>query len=76
MAAVHRLKDPVASRLHWQMQIGHQFLDLAVGGDQSVVHVGRVAGGVADTRKAIDLRQRADQVGEVRGSPSAQAFTF
>ena len=36
-------------------------------GDQIVVHVGRVAGGVADPREAIDLRKVADQPRKANG---------
>ena len=64
VAAVHRLEDAVAARLHRQMQVGHQLVDLAMGGDQRVGHVRRVAGRVADALEPIDLRQRSDQVGE------------
>ena len=61
VAAVHRLEDAVAARLHRQVQIGHQLVDLAMGGNQLVGHVGRVAGRVADPLEPIELRQ-------VRGS--------
>ena len=64
VAAVHGLEDAVAARLHRQVQIGHQLVDLGVGGDQVVVHVGRVAGRVADALDAFDRRDCADQVGE------------
>ena len=64
VAAVHRLEDAVAARLHRQMQIGHQLLDLGMGGDQAVAHVGRVAGRVADALEASDPGERADEVGE------------
>ena len=48
VAAVHRFQDAVAARLHGQMEVGHQLLDLAMRGDQLGGHVGGVAGGVAD----------------------------
>ena len=67
VAAVHRLEDAVAARLHRQMEVGHQFVDLAMGGDQAVGHVGGMAGGVADALQAIDLGERADQAVEARG---------
>ena len=35
VAAVHRLEDAVAARLHRQVQIGHQLVDLAMRGDQA-----------------------------------------
>ena len=65
-----------AARLHRQVQVGHQLVDLAMGGDQRVGHVGGVAGRVADPLEAIDLRERADQVGEAARCRRAQAFTF
>src|SRR5262249_13000096 len=48
VAAVHRLEDAIGARLHRQVQVWHELGVVAVGGDQLVRHVGRVAGGVAD----------------------------
>ena len=62
--AVHRRQDPVRAGLHRQMQVGHQLGDIAVGCDQVVVHVARMAGGVADALDAIDCRQGLDQAGQ------------
>ena len=41
---VHRRQHPVRTRLHRQVQIGHQLLHLAVSGDQVVIHVESDAG--------------------------------
>ena len=76
VAAVHRLEDAVAARLHRQVEVGHQLVDLAMGGDQRVGHVGGMAGGVADPLEPIDRRQRADQLGEAAALRRVQAFTF
>ena len=75
VAAVHRLEDAVRSRLHGKVQIGHQLLDLAMRGDQRIVHVGGMTGGVADAFQPIDPGQRADELGEAARAV-AQAFTF
>jgi len=64
VAAVHRLEDAVASRLHRQVEVRHQFGDLAVRCDQGVGHVGGVARGVANALQPIDLRERPDELGE------------
>ena len=55
VAAVHRLQDAVGAGLHRQMQIGHQRRQVAMRGDQRVVHVARMAGGVAQPRQAGDF---------------------
>ena len=49
VAAVHPFQDAVAARLNRQMQIRHQFRHLAMCGDQIVVHIVGVRGGIADT---------------------------
>ena len=59
--AVHRLQDAVGAGLHGQMQIGHQRRQVAMRGDQFVVHVARMAGGVAQPRQAGDLGQAKQQ---------------
>ena len=55
VAAVHRLEDAVGAGLHRQMQVGHQLPEIAMRGDQFVVHVAGVAGGVAQARDAGDV---------------------
>ena len=60
--AVHRLQHRIGSRLHRQMQIGHQLGIVAMGGDQVIGHVAGMAGGVADAVDAFDLRQRVAQL--------------
>jgi hypothetical protein len=64
VAAVHGLEDPVRTGLHRQMQVGHQFGQVAVRRNQCVIHVARVAGGVADAVDAIDRRQAAHQLAQ------------
>jgi hypothetical protein len=64
MAAVHRFEDPVAARLHRQVEVGHQLGDLAVSRNQRLGHVGRMAGRVADPLQAGDPVERSNQVGE------------
>ncbi len=43
------------------MQIGHQFGQIAVGGDQLVIHVARMGRRVADTLDALDFGQHVAQ---------------
>ena len=54
--AVHRGEDAIGSRLHRQMQLRHEFRQIAMRRDQIVVHVARVTGGVAQPIDAVDLR--------------------
>src|SRR5690606_38836505 len=54
--------------LHRQVDEGGQFGHVAVRLDQAVEELHRVRGGVADAAYAGDLRDRADQVGEVGGA--------
>ena len=68
VAAVHRRQHPVAAALHRQVQEGHQLRQVAMGGDQVVVHVARVAGGVAQPEQAGDLGQFAQQPAEAPGA--------
>ncbi len=78
-AAVHRLEHTVAARLHGQVEERHQLGRVAMRGDQLVVHVGRVAGGVADTREAIDrgdVAEARDEINDVitEGNGIPEAF--
>ncbi len=75
MAAVHRRQHPVGARLHRQVQVGHQRRQLAMRGDQLVVHVARMAGGVAQPQQAGDLRQFAQQPRQPPGR-AARAFAM
>ena len=68
VAAVHRLEDAVGARLHRQVQVGHQLVDVAMRGEQLVVHVARMDGGVADAGEAIDLGQAAAELAEADGA--------
>ncbi|MND05994.1 hypothetical protein D3C83_271090 [compost metagenome] len=42
------------------MQIGHQLFDLAMGGNQIIVHVARMARRVAQARQTLDFGEVAD----------------
>src|SRR5205085_5038042 len=64
VTAVHRLEDAVRSRLHREVEVRHQLLNLAVSRDERVVHVGGMAGRVTDARKPIDLRQCSDELSQ------------
>ena len=68
VAAVHRREDAVRARLHRQMQIGHQRVEIAMGGDQVVVHVARMAGGVAQPVEAGDLGEAEEEPAEAPGA--------
>ena len=61
MAAVHGLEDPVRPGLHRQVKVGHELGQVGMGGDQVVVHVPGMAGGVADPVQALDPGQLAGQ---------------
>ena len=61
VATVHGLEDPVRSRLHRKMQVGHQLWFLGMGGDQVVGHVVGMRGRVADAGEPLDPRQFPDQ---------------
>ena len=61
MLAVHRRQDAIRTRLHRQMQKRHQRRNVAMRGNQIVVHVARVGGGVAQPRQAGDFGQFAQQ---------------
>ena len=72
MPAVHRRQNAVGARLHRQVHIGHQRGQVAMGGDQIVVHVARMAGRVAQAHDAGHLGKTAQQPAERRmGAPSA-----
>ena len=71
VAAVHRLEDAVAARLHRQMEEGHQLLDLGMGADQALGHVVGVAGRVADPLEA-GQRGRARGSGRRGPAPSSR----
>src|SRR4051812_34934833 len=55
------------------MQIGHQHLDVAMRGNEIVIHVARMAGGVAESLQAVDPRKAADEPGE---TPSRTVWPF
>ena len=54
--AVHGGEDAIGARLHRQMQLRHEFRQIAMRRDQIVAHVARVTGGVAQPLDAIDRR--------------------
>ena len=64
MRAVHGFEDPFGARLKRQMQIGHQFLDIAVGKDEIIGHVIWMAGGVADALQPFYFGHFLDQPGK------------
>ena len=68
VAAVHRLEDAVGAGLHRQMQLRHQRRQVAVRGDEIVVHVARMAGAVAQPRDAGNVREPLHQPAERRGA--------
>ena len=55
VAAVHRGENPVRAGLHRQMQLRRKLRQIAMHRDQVVVHVARMAGGVAQPRDAGDF---------------------
>ena len=66
MPAVHRRQNAVGAGLHRQMHIGHQRRQIAVRGDQIVVHVARMAGRVAQAHDAGHVAETAQQPAERR----------
>ena len=53
--AIHRRQHAVGTRLHRQMQIGHELWQVAVRGNQARVDVARMAGGVTHARNPGQL---------------------
>ena len=68
VAAVHRRENAVGAGLHRQMQLRHQRRQVAMRGDQIVVHVARMAGGVAQPRDAGNFGEPVQQAAERRGA--------
>ena len=62
--AVHHVENAVGAGLHRQVQVGHHRRQIAVSCDQRVVHVARMAGGVAQARDAGHVRQAMKQASE------------
>ena len=62
VAAVHRVENAVGSRLHRQMQLRHQFGQIAMRGDQAVVDVARMACGVAQPVDAGNFGEPLEQL--------------
>ncbi len=60
--AVHGAQDLVRAGLHRQMQIGHQFRQIAVRLNEVVAHVVRVRGRVAQAVYAVDFGQGVHQL--------------
>jgi hypothetical protein len=67
MPPVHRRQNAVGAGLHRQMHIGHQRRELAMGGDEAVIHVARMASGVAQSQNARHAREPAQQFAERGG---------
>ncbi len=61
MFAVHGAQDLVRTRLHRQMQIGHNGSQIAVSIDQILTHVVRVRGGVAQAVDTLNTSQSVHQ---------------
>ena len=61
MIAIHRFEDAVGTRLHRQMQIGHDAGYVASGRQQIRAHVVWVARCVAQPRDALDCRDPAQK---------------
>ena len=61
MRTVHCLENPVAARLHWQMEKWHKLGDLAMGGDQPIGHIVGMARHIANALQARNLVERPDQ---------------
>ena len=57
VTAVHGREHAVGAGLHRQMQLRHQLRQIAMGGDEIVVHVARMAGRVT---QPVDARQFGD----------------
>ena len=53
------------------MQIGHQLVDVAVRGDETLIHVARVRGRVTNAVKAIDRRKFGNEFAEAPRAPLA-----
>ena len=71
VAAVHRGEDAVRAGLHRQMQMGHQLRQVAMRGDQVVIDVARMAGGVAQPRDAGNFGDAMQQPPERPGAGRA-----
>lgn len=65
MAAVHGPENSVGTGLNRQMQVWHQFFQIAVAGDKVVVNVGRVRRGIADALQPVNFGNAAQQVGQI-----------
>ena len=64
VAPLHGHEDAIRARLHRQMQAWHQLRQIAVRRDQTFVHVGRMAGRVAQACDALDFGRAAEQTAE------------
>jgi hypothetical protein len=75
IASVHGGEDAVGTRLHRQVQIGHQLAQIAMGRDQARLHVAGMTGGVT---QAGDLRQfgHALEQSSERPGPAVGAFAM
>ena len=68
VAAVHRVENAVGARLHRQMQLRHQRRQIAMRGDEAVIHVARMARGVAQTRDTGNFGEPMQQPSQRRGA--------
>ena len=73
VAAVHRSENAVRAGLHRQMQLRRELRQIAMHRDQIVVHIARMAGGVAQPRDAGNFgdafEQAAERAGAAVGDP-------
>ena len=74
VAPAHRGEHPVGTRLDRQVEIGHQRGQLAMGGDQVLVHVARMGGRIANAREAGQVGERADQPAETPFGSASRSF--
>ena len=62
VSPVHGVENAIRSRLHRQMQLRHQFGQIAMRGDQAVVDVARMARGVAQPVDAGNCGEALEQL--------------
>ena len=70
VAAVHGVQYAIGAGLHRQMQLRHQPRQVAMRRDQFVVHVARMAGGVAQPVDAGNFGEALKQPRQRSGRPS------
>ena len=71
VAPVHRVENAVRAGLHGQMKLGRKLRQVAMHRDQIVVHVARMARGVAQPRDTGDFGDAMQQPPERPGAAAA-----